>query len=109
MIPKLLTSFTNPISIQILHIPHLKGEMILKSAMKCQKNKFLRTNTSTRKMIVYHRHKKKVKVQNLYQKKLMVEVEEKKLMGKLNLSLTLIPSFCTFLIPSSHFSPTTIE
>jgi hypothetical protein len=27
----------------------------------------------------------------------------------LNLSLTLIPSFCTFLIPSSHFSPTTIE
>ena len=36
----------------------MKGEMILKSAMKCQKNKFY-VQIQAQEMIIYHRHKNK--------------------------------------------------
>ena len=97
----------NPISIQKLHIPHWKERWYWKVQWNVRKINF-NVQIQTQETIIYHRHKSK-STEFIPRKKLMVEVEGKKLMGKLNLSLTLIPSFCTFLILSSHFTPTTIE
>lgn len=92
-------TFTTLLHPNITHFS-MKGDLILKSAMKCQKNKFY-VQIHAQEMIIYHRHKSK-NAEFIPKKKLMVEVEEKKLMGKLNLSLTLIPSFCTFFLFHPH-------
>lgn len=85
----------------------MKEEILLKSAMKCQKNKFY-VQIHAQETIIYHRHKNK-NTEFMPEKNYGGSGKEE-INGKIE-SFIDIDSFLLyiFLISSSHFTPTIIE